>query len=122
MRCKLPVHQVAVLLLLQLLPQQLLLLLLPPLLAAAHLLMHCHVHLQEAISRAVNSGGKTTTVATKKGVNYAQLANRGGVQPFMFDDTGAKRHLLQTQASYQRSDRMQMAGMAAQVRCEVCSI
>jgi hypothetical protein len=78
------------------------------------LLHHCC--LQEAISRAVNSGGKTTTVATKKGVNYAQLANRGGVQPFMFDDTGAKRHLLQ--ASYQRSDRMQMAGMAAQVRGE----
>jgi hypothetical protein len=36
------------------------------------------------------------------------------VQPFMFD-TGAKRRLQQTSASYQRSDRMQMAGMATQV-------
>jgi hypothetical protein len=52
--------------------------------------MHHAMHLQEAISRAVFNGGKTTTVATKKGVDYAQLANRGGVQPFMFDDTGAK--------------------------------
>jgi hypothetical protein len=33
----------------------------------------------------------------------------------MFDDTGAKRHLLQSKAAYQRSDKMQMAGMAAQV-------
>jgi hypothetical protein len=70
--------------------------------------------LQEAIGKAVASAGQRTDVATRKGITFAQLANRGGVAPFMFD-TGAKRHLQQTSASYQRSDRMQMAGMAAQV-------
>jgi hypothetical protein len=69
---------------------------------------------QEAISKAVASAGRTTGAATKKSLDYAQMANRGAVQPYMFDDTGAKRHLLQ---SYQRSDQMQMAGMAAQVGC-----
>jgi hypothetical protein len=70
--------------------------------------------LQDAIGKAVASAGKTTGVATRKGVDYAQMANRGGsVQPYMFDDTGAKRHLLN--GGYQRSDKMQMAGMAAQV-------
>ncbi|WIA14412.1 hypothetical protein OEZ85_002938 [Tetradesmus obliquus] len=67
---------------------------------------------QDAIGKAVASAGKNTAAATRKGVDYAQLAGRGGVQPYMFDDTGARRHLLQ--ASYQRSDKMQMAGMAAQ--------
>jgi hypothetical protein len=47
---------------------------------------------QDAISKAVASAGRTTGVATRKGVDYAQMANRGGsVQPYMFDDTGAKR-------------------------------
>jgi hypothetical protein len=73
---------------------------------------------QEAISKAVASAGRATDVATKKAMNYAQMAPRGGVQPYMFDDTGAKRHLLQNTAAYQRSDKMQMAGMAAQVGCE----
>jgi hypothetical protein len=46
--------------------------------------------LQEAISKAVASAGRTTDVATKKGMSYAHMAGRGGVQPYMFDDTGAK--------------------------------
>jgi hypothetical protein len=70
--------------------------------------------LQDAIGKAVASAGQKTIVATKKGIDYAQLANRGGVQPFMFD-TGAKRRLQQNSASYQRSDRMQFAGLATQV-------
>jgi hypothetical protein len=74
----------------------------------------CNI-VQEAISKAVASAGRTTDVATKKAMNYAHMAPRGGVQPYMFDDTGAKRHLLQNTAAYQRSDKMQMAGMAAQV-------
>jgi hypothetical protein len=47
--------------------------------------------MQEAISKAVASAGRTTGAATKKAVNYAQMANRGGTQPYMFDDTGARR-------------------------------
>jgi hypothetical protein len=53
---------------------------------------HCYCRfLQEAISKAVASAGRTTGAATKKGLDYAQMANRGAVQPYMFDDTGAKR-------------------------------
>jgi hypothetical protein len=68
--------------------------------------------LQDAIARVVANGARDTASATRKGINYAKMANTASA-PYMFDNTGAKRHLLQ--ASYQRSDRMQMAGMAAQV-------
>jgi hypothetical protein len=70
--------------------------------------------LQDAIAKAVANGGRGTAAATRSSINYARMANSAGAQPYMFDE-GAKRHLLQTSASYQRSDRMQMAGMAAQV-------
>jgi hypothetical protein len=66
------------------------LLLLPPPASSDNFLPARHTPpLQDAIGKAVASAGQKTIVATKKGIDYAQLANRGGVQPFMFD-TGAK--------------------------------
>jgi hypothetical protein len=47
-------------------------------------------YVQDAINKAVASAGKTTGVATKKAVNFAKLANRGGSMLTNFD-TGARR-------------------------------
>jgi hypothetical protein len=76
------------------------------------------LQLQDAIAKAVASGGLNTAAATRKSINYAKMVN-SVVRPYMFDGEGydARRHLLQSTAAYQRSDKMQMAGMAAQVRC-----
>jgi hypothetical protein len=71
-------------------------------------------YVQDAINKAVASAGKTTGVATKKAVNFAKLANRGGSMLTDFD-TGARRHLLQDNAAFQRSDRIQVANLAAEV-------
>jgi hypothetical protein len=70
----------------------------------------------------VASGGRNTAAATRKSINYAKMAN-SVARPYMFDGEGddARRHLLQSTAAYQRSDKMQMAGMAAQVSVLGCT-
>jgi hypothetical protein len=78
------------------------------------LLLHTAPGLQDAIAKVVANGARNTEGATRKSISYAKMAN-SAARPYMFDDEGARRHLLQSTAAYQRSDKMQMAGMAAQV-------
>jgi hypothetical protein len=75
---------------------------------------------QDVIAEVVANGGRDTATATRNSINYAKMANNVFARPSDFDleGNGARRHLLQDNAAFQRSDRIQVANLAAEVGWE----